>query len=196
MRVMIMGLCLVGWTVGLTAIGGGEPPKRFRLDPVASHVWFDADARLERFRGQTRQVSGSFLLTQTSPPHVAEAWVTIDAASIETGNPDRDADMRQDFLEVAKFPTIEFAVTTLPVARAAAEGNTWDVVLQGKLTVHGVTREVQVPTTVNLAPHGITARGQIHLDMRDFDIRVPRLLFIPMKSEVLVGFEVMARPEP
>jgi hypothetical protein len=54
---------------------------------------------------------------------------------------------------------------------------------------------VQVPTTVSLAPHGITARGQIYLDMRDFNIRVPRLLLIPMKSEVLVGFEVLARPE-
>jgi hypothetical protein len=32
--------------------------------------------------------------------------------------------------------------------------------------------------------------------MRDFKIRVPRLLFVPMKGEVQVGFEVVARPEP
>jgi hypothetical protein len=30
--------------------------------------------------------------------------------------------------------------------------------------------------------------------MRDYNIRVPRLFLIPMKSEVLVGFEVVARP--
>jgi hypothetical protein len=31
--------------------------------------------------------------------------------------------------------------------------------------------------------------------MRDYNIRVPRLFFVPMKSEVLVGFEIVARPE-
>jgi polyisoprenoid-binding protein YceI len=196
MRTMLMGFCLIGWTMWSTAMAGSELPKRFHLDPAASHVWFEADARLHSFRGQTRRVSGSFLLTQTSPPHIAEAQVRIDAASLDTGNAERDADMRRDFLEVAKFPTIEFAVTELPIAQPAADGNTWDVVVKGKLTIHGVTRDVQVPTTVGLAPDGLIARGRVYLDIRDFDIRVPRLLFIPMKSEVLVGFEVMAHPQP
>jgi hypothetical protein len=67
-------------------------------------------------------------------------------------------------------------------------------VLQAQLTVHGTTRDVQVPATVSLAAERVTARGQIHLDMRDYKIRVPRVLLIPMQSEVLVGFEVVARP--
>jgi hypothetical protein len=59
--------------------------------------------------------------------------------------------------------------------------------------VHGVTRDIKVPMTVSLAAERVTARGQMYLDMRDYHIRVPRLLLIPMKSEVLVGFEVVAR---
>lgn len=196
MWVVVMGLYLIGWILPSSALAGGEMSSRFHLDPDASHVWFDADARLFRFRGQTRQMRGGFVLTQTAPPQIAEARVSIDAASLDTGHTERDADMRQDFLEVAKFPTIEFVVQDLQMARPVADGKTWDVVLNGQLTIHGVRREVHVPTTVSFAPEGVTAQGQIHLDMRDFDIRVPRRLLIPMKSEVLVGFEILARPEP
>ena len=101
--------------------------------------------------------------------------------------------MRRDFLEVDRFPTIEFRVDKLLTPQAAAEDGTWDLVLQGKLTVHGVTRDVKVPTTISIADGRVTGRGRIHLDMQEYNIRVPRLWLIPMKSEVLVGFEVVAQ---
>lgn len=196
MPALVVGLYLVGWPTLGVVMAGGDLPMRFRLDPAASHVWFDAHTRFSSFRGQTRQVSGSFTLVRWAPPYIAAAQISIDAASLETGNTERDTDMRQEFLEVAKFPTIEFTALDLPLIRPAPDESVWDVVLKGQLTVHGVTRDVQVPTTVSLANDGITARGQVHLDMRDFKIRVPRLLLIPMQSEVRIGFDVLARPEP
>ena len=60
--------------------------------------------------------------------------------------------------------------------------------------MHGITRDVKVPTTVSIADGRVTARGRIHMDMQEYNIRVPRLFLVPMKSEVLVGFEVVARP--
>jgi polyisoprenoid-binding protein YceI len=121
--------------------------------------------------------------------------VTVDAASLETGNVDRDADMRRDFLEVERFPSIEFQGDEILMPRPAAPEASWDLILQGRLTVHGITRQIKIPTTVSLTPEQISARGRIQLDMKDYHIRVPRLLLIPMKSEVLVGFEVVARPD-
>ena len=173
---------------------GGLPPLQFHIVPSESRVWFDADAPLHSFRGQTQDLSGAFTLQQTSPPQISEAKVVINAASLKTGNSDRDADMRRDFLEVARFPTIDLHVGSVQAAESAAGGASWDVVLHAQLTVHGTTRRVQVPVTVDLAAERVRARGQVHLDMRDFNIRVPRVLLIPMKSQVLVGFDVIARP--
>jgi polyisoprenoid-binding protein YceI len=187
---------ICGLTLISAVMAGGDAPQRFRIDPLPSRVWFDADARLSSFRGETQQVNGSWRLWPSAPPQIAEARVTIDAASLVTGNAERDADMRQEFLEVAKFPSIEFTVTDLLTPRPAASQGEWDLILQGRLTVHGVTREVKVPLTVGLRADHLTARGQVRLDMRDYNIRVPRLFLVPMKSEVLVGFEVVARPEP
>jgi polyisoprenoid-binding protein YceI len=176
------------------AIAGSDAAVQFRLHPPESRVWFDADARLHKFRGETQQLTGNFRLRPGPPPQLDEATVTIDAASLDTGHPERNADMRQDFLEVGGFPTIEFRVGELLTPRPTGSPASWDLVLQGTLTVHGITRAVKVPTTVTLAAEQVTARGQTHLDMRDYNIRVPRLLLIPMNSEVLVGFEVVAHP--
>jgi polyisoprenoid-binding protein YceI len=181
-------------SVGSGAIAGSDTAVQFRLQAPESRVWFDADARLHRFRGETQQLTGNFTLRPGPPPQFADATVTIDSASLDTGHPERNADMRQDFLEVGQFPTIAFRVGELLMPRPTGNPASWDLVLQGKLTVHGITRDVKVPTTVTVAAEQVTARGQTHLDMRDYNIRVPRLLLIPMNSEVLVGFEVVARP--
>ncbi|HSF32055.1 MAG TPA: YceI family protein [Candidatus Tectomicrobia bacterium] len=175
------------------AMAGGDTPVQFRIDAAESRVWFEADARLHSFRGETQQITGFVMLRPGSPPQLA-ATVTIDAASLDTGNRDRDVDMREDFLEVRQFPSIEFRVDEVLTPRPIANEAAWDLVLPGKLTVHGITRDIKVPTTVSLAAERATARGRIHLDMRDYNIRVPRFWLIPMKSEVLVGFEVVAYP--
>jgi polyisoprenoid-binding protein YceI len=188
-------LLVCSWALWSSAMVGSEPPVRFRIDPAASLVWFDADARLHSFRGQTHQINGYFTLQSSAPPQIAEAKVIIEAASLETGNTERDADMRNDFLEVRRFPSIEFGVTELVSLRSIAGGTEWDLVLQGRLMVHGITRDVKVPATISLGSDRVMARGQIRLDMRDYNIRVPRLLLIPMKSEVLVGFAVVAQPD-
>ena len=188
-------LGLIAWVIGCgIARAASDVPGLFHLDPAESRIWFDADARLHSFRGETQQLTGRFTLQRYSPPRLTDAIVTIAAASLSTGHPERDADMRQDFLEVERFPTIEFRVDELLVPQPIASAASWDLVLQGKLTVHGITRDVKVPTTVSVADERIAARGRIHLDMRDYGIRVPRLFLIPMKSEVLVGFEVVAHP--
>jgi polyisoprenoid-binding protein YceI len=193
-RAALMLVLISIGSVCSVAIAGSDAPVQFRLHAAESRVWFDADARLHTFRGATQQLTGDFTLRPGSPPQLVDATVTIDAASLDTGHPERNADMRQDFLEVGRFPTIEFRVGELLTPQPAAHPESWDLVLQGKLTVHGITRDIKVPTTVNLAAEQVIARGQTYLDMRDYNIRVPRLLLIPMKSEVLVGFEVVARP--
>jgi polyisoprenoid-binding protein YceI len=186
-------LISAGLPRGVT-LAGSLPPPQFHIVPSESRVWFDADAPLHSFRGQTQDLSGAFTLQQTSPPQITGAKVMINAASLETGNSERDADMRRDFLEVERFPTIELHVGAVQTAQSAASQASWDVVLHAQLTVHGTTRHVRVPATVDLTAERVTARGQIHLDMRDYNIRVPRFLLIPMASQVLVGFDVVARP--
>ena len=63
--------------------------------------------------------------------------VTIDAAAIWTGEPDRDAHLRSaDFLDVANHPTITFKSDRVDVLGEN------DATVTGDLTVRGITRSV------------------------------------------------------
>jgi len=66
-----------------------------------------------------------------------KADVTIDAASIDTGNAKRDAHLKnEDFLHVEAFPTVRF------VSKGARTTGSGGLELVGDLTILAVTREV------------------------------------------------------
>jgi polyisoprenoid-binding protein YceI len=70
-------------------------------------------------------------------PEKSSVTATIDAASIDTGNEKRDADLRSDdFFDVAKYPTITFKSTS--VKRTSADSG--DII--GDLAMHGVTKQI------------------------------------------------------
>jgi len=67
----------------------------------------------------------------------ARAWGSVEVASIDTREPQRDAHLRSaDFFEVESFPRIEFASTAIrPLDEDEFE-------IDADLTIHGVTRPV------------------------------------------------------
>jgi polyisoprenoid-binding protein YceI len=87
-------------------------------------------------RGHFKNIAGR-LEFDPEHPEQARAEVAFDAASLWSGEPERDEHLRsEDFLHVQRFPTIAFRSTAVqPVAR-----NEYRVT--GDLTVRGVTRPV------------------------------------------------------
>src|SRR5688500_2238637 len=89
-------------------------------------------------RGSFQELSGVLQLDGEQPEN-STAEVTIQTASIDTGNADRDGHLRSaDFFDVEKWPVITFTSTS---ARAADDD---EYVLTGDLTVRDVTRQVEL----------------------------------------------------
>jgi len=90
---------------------------------------------ITKVRGRFSDVRGR--ITIGEEPENSHVDVEIGAASVSSGNDDRDAHLRSpDFFDVEHYPTITFrstAVTALP-------DSTWEVV--GDLTVRDTTRPV------------------------------------------------------
>lgn len=75
----------------------------------------------------------------TKKPQNSSVKVTIDAASINTGDSKRDEHLRgADFFDVAKYPTITFESTKI-----TPKGQN-KVLVQGKLTMKGVTKDTKL----------------------------------------------------
>jgi polyisoprenoid-binding protein YceI len=110
------------------------------IDPSHSRVGFSArHAMVTTVRGSFTDVAGTLSLDGDDPT-ASSASVTIQAASFSTGSPDRDGHVTSaDILDVATYPTLTFVSTS---ARLGDEEDSY--VLVGDLTVHGVTREVEL----------------------------------------------------
>jgi polyisoprenoid-binding protein YceI len=139
-------------------------------------------------RGEFSGVSGTVVFdTEHSANSKIEA--AIDATTIQTRDGQRDQHLKSaDFFDVEKFPKIAFVSKKVaPVG----EGE-WRIV--GDLTVHGVTREVDLdvegPTPEVKDPWGnikIGATATTKVDRRDFGLVFNMAL---EAGGVLVGDEV------
>ena len=105
------------------------------LDPAHSEVTFSLrHMMISKVRGEFGLKSA----TIEAPANPLESKVTasVDAASISTGDQNRDNHLRSaDFFDVETYPTIDFVSTGVRY-----EGG--DFLVDGDLTMHGVTKPV------------------------------------------------------
>ena len=131
---------------------------RWQLDPAHSTAHFGVRHMLiSTVRGAFEKVSGSVVIDEIDPTKSA-IDLAIDAASVGTREPKRDAHLRSaDFFDVEKYPTITFHSTK--IAKAGQD----QYRVTGDLTIRGVTKSVTLdvvgPTPPQTAPWGAVARG-------------------------------------
>ncbi|MGI8418373.1 MAG: YceI family protein [Nakamurella sp.] len=110
------------------------------LDAAHTNIGFVArHAMVTKVRGQFNEFEGSATVDADDFTK-SSAQLTIQAASIDTRNQQRDGHLRSnDFLDLDKHPTITFASTSIKQT-----GDT-TVELTGDLTIRGVTNSITVP---------------------------------------------------
>jgi polyisoprenoid-binding protein YceI len=112
------------------------------IDPIHSDVSFIVrHLGVSKVRGQFNTFSGEIVTAEN--PLDSKVTVTIDAASFHTRQEQRDNHVRSsDFLHVEEHPELKFVSTGV---RQHGEG----FLLDGELTVRGVTKPVTLELEVN-----------------------------------------------
>jgi polyisoprenoid-binding protein YceI len=108
------------------------------IDPTHSRVGFvTRHAMVTKVRGSFRELEGTIVIDAAN--HKAStATVTLQVASVDTGQAQRDEHLRTgDFFDAATYPTITFTSTDVEV-----DGT--DITLKGDLTIKDVTRPVEL----------------------------------------------------
>jgi len=178
-------------TTDLSALSG-----TYTLDAAHSRIGFVArHAMVTKVRGAFNEFEGSAVLDWADPAN-STARVTIDVASIDTRNGQRDAHLRSnDFLAIEEFPQITFASTGV---RQTGEA---EFELTGDLTIKGVTNAVTVPFTfegTSLDPFGNTRvgfEGAVTINRRDYGVSWNAALEtggVLVSDKIVLEFEVSA----
>lgn len=125
------------------------------IDSVHSDIQFTVrHMGVGKSRGRFGSVQGE--IVTAADPLESSVTATIETSSIDTGNADRDAHVRNaDFLDVEQFPTATFRSTGV---RRDGE----DFVIDGEFTLHGVTKPVALETELG----GFTEDGLLGLSAK------------------------------
>lgn len=123
-----------------TAVQAGT--SMWRLDPAHSSVEFSVKhMMMTTVRGRFKAIAATLTADERRPEGCC-VEVEIDAASIDTGAPDRDTHLRSpDFLDVSRYPKITFTSTRLE-GDFEREGDRFR--MAGDLTIRDTTMEVML----------------------------------------------------
>jgi polyisoprenoid-binding protein YceI len=129
----------------------------YALDTTHSRIGFVArHAMVTKVRGSFNEFEGSGFFDADQPSN-SQLAVTIQAASIDTRNADRDAHLRSnDFFDMDTYPTLSFTSTSVePVG-----GDVFRVT--GDLKIKGITKPVTLDLELSgtaVDPYGNTRLG-------------------------------------
>jgi len=154
----------------LTLLGAGELHAQApRLIPDGTvregTLSFDGRATTGAFTGTTATVRGQ--MSGGGSLSEVRGWVDAPVSTLVTGNDHRDKDLNKS-LASDLYPTIRFDLTG--VMPGVERGDTVDVVLQGRFSIHGVTREASIPATVVTQPDAIRVRADAPLSLKDYQV--------------------------
>ncbi len=142
-------------------LGGPVPPGRV----VSGRLGFDGHATVGDFTGVTTEVRGE--MTGGEAIEAVRGWVEAPVATLRTGDRKRDRDMNGS-LESDKYPVIRFELTG--VTPRGGEGDSTAATLEGRMMIHGVTREVSLPARIVRRDGSVRVRSDFPLNLKDYEI--------------------------
>ncbi len=154
------------WTIGSGSQAG------YRVREQLASLSAESDAV-----GRTDKVTGSATVAAAgSSVQVTKATITVDTTSIASDKSQRDDHLRDQGLETDTYKTATFTLTSpLDVPANAFTGIVVDVTLHGDLTLHGVTRTVDIPAKAQVSGNDIDVSGSISFPLSDYSMTAPNV---------------------
>ena len=174
-----------------TAATPATPPsnaatKAYAITAENSKVEFTGSKVTGKHDGGFKQLQGE---VHTSGNSVSHAKVTIDTTSLHSDNDRLTGHLKSpDFFDVAKFPTAVFETTSI-----SGTGPTANVT--GKLTLHGVTKEITFPAKIEVKDDAVTVKAEFSINRQDFGIKYAGKPDDLIRDGVVLRLDVKATPK-
>ena len=152
------------------ALAQALPAQRPMQDAVLENgtLSFLGHATVGDFVGVTTSVTGAIIGGRDYS--VTRGWVEAPVRTLLTGNDHRDRDLRGS-MEVGRFPMMRFDLSGATFATSSvARQDSAAIMLHGALSIHGVTRNVDLPALVRRSADTTYIAARFPLSLADYEI--------------------------
>jgi polyisoprenoid-binding protein YceI len=154
------------WSIAADSVVG------YRVRERLASLSADSDAV-----GRTSSITGTVTIAGSgSTMTVSKADFSVDMTTLASDKSMRDNRLRSQGIETDTFKTSTFSLTQ-PVAlpAGATTGSAVDVTLHGDLTLHGVTKTVDIPAKAQVNGNLIQVQGSLSFPFSDYNIVAPNI---------------------
>lgn len=153
-----------------------------------SVITFFSDAAIEDIRAENVKASSIFN-SQT-----ADVAFTVPIREFQFEKKLMQEHFNGDkYMESDKFPKATFS-GKLEGFDAAAKGAK-QVRAKGKLTIHGVTKDVEIPGTIDVTGDKVVMKSKFLVKLEDYKINIPQILWQNIAEQVEVTVEFFYKPQ-
>jgi len=154
------------WTIAADSVVG------YRVRERLASLTADSDAV-----GRTSSITGTATIAASSGVlSLTAAAFSVDMTSLRSDRSMRDNRLRNDGIQTEQFPTSTFTLSQ-PVAlpTTAVTGAQFAVTLHGDLTLHGVTKTIDIQARAQLSGNVIQVAGSYTFRFADYQINAPNI---------------------
>ena len=156
-----------------------------------STIQFVAADSTRNYAGSIRAFRGTVLVAH-GRSREASVSVEIDVASLQMNDTGLETLLKSaSFLDVHSFPRARFVSTS--VAPGGVQGAT--DTLKGTLELHGVTRPIEIPSTIHVGPSGVYLDAELRLSRTAFGLILPTNYQAAVNDEVVISLLIAAKRE-
>jgi polyisoprenoid-binding protein YceI len=182
----------------------GLATQRYRLDASQSKfvahalagglLWFKGHDHLvavREFTGEALMTSDS--ITSASLEIIAKAGSMVETNNVFTDQQKQiiNKELREIVLLPDKYPDITFRSTS--VTGKGAGANQYDLKITGDLTLHGVARQITIPTHVTITGNDLRAQGEFSIDRDDFKVKATSAVhgLVRVRNKIKFMFDIV-----
>jgi polyisoprenoid-binding protein YceI len=164
--------------------GAQESGTLFHVGTSTKHtnIAFVSEAEIETIHGTSNELTGTFFVSFDELKGKTDLRVPV--SGLRTGIATRDEHLRSDaWLDAEQFPLITLTSSEIVLTARNAERGIYDAKVNGKLTVHGVSKERSIDATVIKLPSAVSKKlgagdwvkitAKFDVRLSDHDVSIP-----------------------
>jgi polyisoprenoid-binding protein YceI len=167
---------LLIFTIGISVAGLSQ-----KYQSEKSYVSFFSDAILEDITADNKKSSSIF------NAETGDIAFSIPMKEFKFAKSLMQQHFNEKYVESEKFPKATFQGKIIGFNPEATGAQ--DVKAQGKLTIHGVTKDIDVPGTIEVQGKKLQMKSKFMVKVADYDITIPQLVFKNIAEEVEVTID-------